>query len=259
MAAIPVDAIPDPSCVDGANLAYTPWRTFYATGESLLWWARSPAKGIAEGTINNGARIGARFSAGCWFDEHRCFGLDANYLFLTRDTAQVTGPTSTYLFGTELWGGEVNFRTNLQWGPTCFVDLLVGWRTLTLEEEFIALPNNSTLAQSQTRNRFDGGQVGLAGEQLLFPRLSLNWSAKVALGSTSQRISPQSPITQRSFSIVPEVQVNLGYQLCPNVRTFVGYNFLYWSNVARASEQSAGFHYSGYWAQGMTSGLEFRW
>ena len=137
-------------------------------------------------------------------------------------------------------------------------------------------------------------------------------SAKVALGTTHQRVNIRgvTSITSNGvaingspfqggllalptnigsysrdvFSVVPEVQVNLGYQIHPNVRLFGGYNFLYWSNVARASEQinrninpsfipgvpppttplvppepSFRFINSGYWAQGLNFGVAFQW
>jgi hypothetical protein len=86
------------------------------------------------------------------------------------------------------------------------------------------------------------------------------------------------------FSVVPEVGVNVGYQFMPWLRGFVGYNFLYWSNVIRPGtsidrgidvtqipnfplnpEPAAVpgrhpaplFHEVGFWAQGVTFGLEF--
>ena len=39
--------------------------------------------------------------------------------------------------------------------------------------------------------------------------------------------------TNNAFSVVPEIGVNLGYQILPRLRGFVGYNMLYWSNVIR--------------------------
>ena len=37
--------------------------------------------------------------------------------------------------------------------------------------------------------------------------------------------------------MVPEVGVNVGYNFTPWLRGFLGYNFLYWSNVVRPGEQ----------------------
>ncbi|MGL4553151.1 MAG: BBP7 family outer membrane beta-barrel protein, partial [Gemmataceae bacterium] len=158
-----------------------------------------------------------------------------------------------------------------------------------------------------TRNRFYGGQVGFAGEVWLLDRLSLNGSLKVGLGYTNARteVNGQSIITvpgggtftppagllaqgsnsgvfdRDTFSVVPEVGVNLGYYVTDWLRLSVGYNFLYWSNVSRVGEQvpaninfnnafggrdgppAAPFtepvnRLSNFWAHGITAGLEFR-
>jgi hypothetical protein len=39
------------------------------------------------------------------------------------------------------------------------------------------------------------------------------------------------------FALAPEVGATLGYQVTENCRVFGGYNFLYWTQVARAGEQ----------------------
>jgi hypothetical protein len=86
------------------------------------------------------------------------------------------------------------------------------------------------------------------------------------------------------FSVIPEVGGNLGYQLTSNMRVFAGYSFMYWSNVVRAGDQintnlntsqaprtlppstltgaaSPAFvqQNTGFWAQGVTIGIEFHW
>jgi hypothetical protein len=86
------------------------------------------------------------------------------------------------------------------------------------------------------------------------------------------------------FSVIPEIGANLGYQLTSNMRVFAGYSFMYWSNVVRAGDQinpylntsqvprtlppstltgvaSPAFveHDTGFWAQGVMIGMEFRW
>ena len=74
---------------------------------------------------------------------------------------------------------------------------------------------------------------------------------------------------------------NLGYQFTNHIRGFVGYNFLFWSNVVRPAEQidtvvnpllippAAGrvgpnrpqFNFNGadFWVQGINFGVDFRW
>jgi hypothetical protein len=77
---------------------------------------------------------------------------------------------------------------------------------------------------------------------------------------------------------VPEVGLTVGYQCTDHWRVFGGYNFLYWSSVARAGEQidprvnafstlipgsprvpAFPFHSEDFWAQGLTLGVEYRY
>ena len=108
------------------------------------------------------------------------------------------------------------------------------------------------------------GQLGYAAERN-WGRLSLDGRASVALGNTrqtvevsgSQVITPPGAttptvfpnggllaagpnlgrFTDDRFSVVPEVSLNVGYWLTPNLKAFVGYNALYWSNVVRPGDQ----------------------
>lgn len=89
---------------------------------------------------------------------------------------------------------------------------------------------------------------------------------------------------QDKFTVVPEVGVNAGVLLTPHLRAFVGYNFLYWSSVVRPGDQintnlngtqiptdtrynpaagpfqpSATIRDTGFWVQGVSFGLEFRY
>jgi hypothetical protein len=86
------------------------------------------------------------------------------------------------------------------------------------------------------------------------------------------------------FAAVPEFGINLGYQICKSLRAFVGYTFLYWSDVARPGDQinrtvnptlvpasrafgtpigpaepSFTFQHTEFWAQGANFGVELRW
>jgi hypothetical protein len=85
------------------------------------------------------------------------------------------------------------------------------------------------------------------------------------------------------FAVVPEIGLNLGYQVTPGLQIKFGYTFLFLSSVARPGDQidrrvnsnnvptDAGFGTAGgpavpafsfihsdYWAQGLNVGLEFR-
>jgi len=68
------------------------------------------------------------------------------------------------------------------------------------------------------------------------------------------------------FAVVPEVNLNVGYQFADWARAYVGYDFLYASDVAQPGEQinPAGLIFApvqphtDFWAQGVNFGLEFR-
>lgn len=89
--------------------------------------------------------------------------------------------------------------------------------------------------------------------------------------------------TRNTFAVVPEVQLQAGYRLQNGVRFFVGYDFLYVSNVLRPGDQidttlnltsnpalapgttltgaarpSATFNSSSLWAQGVNIGASFQ-
>src|SRR5262249_23460524 len=117
--------------------------------------------------------------------------------------------------------------------------------------------------QFSTRNQFYGGQVGAAGGWK-FGRFFVDLTGEVAMGGTHQEeelirqatvvgrgVAPQvflgdlltSPLTnigshhKDEFSVVPELTLNVGYQVTPGLRVFAGYTFLYWSNVVRPGQQ----------------------
>jgi hypothetical protein len=171
-----------------------------------------------------------------------------------------------------------------------------------------SLPVGSTFVVADrfgSQNLFNGGQIGAIAEYRL-GRWSADLRATVALGVTQQVVdvfgttlsqAPGSPaslstgglLAQSSnigrhvhdqFSVVPEVGLNLGYQFTNHIRGFVGYNFLYWSSVARPGNQidpvvnpnlippqqpggpqrpAFAFHGSDFWAQGIQFGLDIRW
>ena len=240
-------------------------------------------------------------------------------------TATLAGSVSVGT-SSNFWGADANLRTNLCCGPNYFVDLIGGFRVLSLEEglainESLLVastnPNNPAVNGStiqvndtfNTKNRFYGGQLGATGEWRR-DRWSLGLDAKIGIGATEQtvditgftstnqggvvttsanglltRVGPNGNTgrhTRDEFSIVPEIGLNLGYQLTTHVRCFVGYDFLYWTNVVRPGNQidtfvdpnqvlsnpagspganrpAFNFHNSDFWAQGVTVGLEFRW
>jgi hypothetical protein len=84
------------------------------------------------------------------------------------------------------------------------------------------------------------------------------------------------------FAVVPEIDLNVGYQVTPHARLEAGYSFIYWSNVVRAGDQidtsvnasyippgqtvvgdptrpRFAFEQTSFWAQGVNFGLKLTW
>lgn len=176
-----------------------------------------------------------------------------------------------------LWGADVNVRRAICRTCDFRAEWFAGYRFLALDEnlsitEFITATNNppdipgtKVVVQDRfdTRNRFNGGQLGLAAERN-WGRVSLAGRASVALGGTYQelqidgfqlRATPGATTAQQfrggllavgpnlgtfsqtRFSVVPEFTLNLGYWVTPTLKLYVGYNFLYWTNVIRPGDQ----------------------
>ncbi len=206
--------------------------------------------------------------------------------------------------------------------------LLLGFRYLNLKEDLtltegsLALPAGVPVLSYQFRgvqdqfrtwNRFFGFQVGLEMEQH-WGQWSLAARTKLALGVNTQdtdiegsaeMLTPSGPGTFMSgllalpsnsgkdlrgrFAVVPEIGLDVGYQLTSQWRAFAGYNFLYLSNAIRPGQKidttldstqiplflppgtpipatATGTRPAGllrpdtdFWAQGLTLGLEFRY
>lgn len=170
-------------------------------------------------------------------------------------------------------------------------------------------PNATQTSQSDdftTFNRFYGAQVG-AEAKFRWQVFDLSVVTKVGYGQTNQvyRVRGQTQLTQADgtvvtaaadrgllvqpsnnvgrieddkYSFVPEVGFNVGCRPHDNIRLFLGYTFLYWTDVVRPADQIdrtvnvqpvnfAGqlgtaarpaplFVDTDYWVQGLTFGVE---
>jgi hypothetical protein len=192
---------------------------------------------------------------------------------------------------------------------------------ITVTENVTGLPtsNQARLVNQQalvfdsfgTRNQFYGADFGLTGENH-WGRFSLDYRGKLAVGGVHQEVtinggqaltslvngqvqtfsggllalnSNIGRFSRDRFAVLPELDLNVGYDLTDNLRFFVGYSFLYCSSVVRAGDQidrnlditqipgfritglpSAGqnspmlpFKATDFWAQGVNFGFLWKW
>jgi hypothetical protein len=243
---------------------------------------------------------------------------------LTATPGEETGNISIYndskLFGSEI-NGRYNICTGCDYrfdflGGFRYVDLE---ESLSITENTLLsttapeFPGDRTTTNDffSTRNQFYGGQVGVLGEFDRGP-FSLEMRAQVALGDTHQDIlidgsqvivDPKTGNTIGTFKggllaltsnigrygldrfgVIPELNLNVGYQLTEHIRAFIGYDVLYWNDVVRPGGQidrnidislipnfipgvkpagqnqpSAPRDGTDFWAQGVTAGFEIRY
>jgi hypothetical protein len=165
-------------------------------------------------------------------------------------------------------GVEVNLRSTALMDS---FDVLAGFRYWNFDDRLSFLTNSPLVSppsvynnqdRFKTENNFYGGQIGVSLNQCLSAFL-LNIQGKLALGAMCQKSTingqfqtdeftgsvqtfeggyfalPTNIGTRKKtrFSVIPEVNLNLGYRTSGNLLIRVGYTFLYASNVLRASKQ----------------------
>lgn len=183
---------------------------------------------------------------------------------VTANGFQQTTGSFRVLNTSDLWGIEANLRGKLWCGPCAWLDALVGYRHLDLTELLVIddLENGERfIDRFSTRNNFNGGQLGIEGQWNFARRFTVTGTAKVALGNVNQVLgingqsnvafpppavqsggflALESNIASREanrFAVMPNCGVKLGWNATENLRFFVGYEFLYLSNVIRVGEQ----------------------
>jgi hypothetical protein len=174
------------------------------------------------------------------------------------------------------------------------------------------IPVGATLTSQDnyhTRNQFYGGTVGGRVYVQVFEELGVSLLSRVGLGVTEQRsavgglstlvmpgvptmtaqggtlaLPSNSGIRRGSdFAVVPEVNLNVHYQVTSYLTATVGYNYLYWSSVVRPGDQidhnvdsrqiptgqnfvpgvaatspATQFRRTDFWANGVNFGLAFQ-
>lgn len=125
-------------------------------------------------------------------------------------------------------------------------------------------PNQlSTFDHFATRSQFFGGQIGLRSKGEFCQCFFVETIGKVAFGTTREEVDitgnttlipPTGPArtttggllalasnighySRNKFAIVPEGTLNVGCYVTPHIKTYVGFNILYWSEVFRAGDQ----------------------
>jgi hypothetical protein len=256
-------------------------------------------------------RSGARFTAGYWFDDEQVIGVEGSFFFIGQRgdhftagggpggigfyrpffsieqgflpvAEEVSGSFPVNASGTvrvdlesRLWGAEADFRHNLLCGPWYRLDLVEGFRFLSLEESLQVNENITTLStpgndaappagtnfvvtdRFATQNRFYGGEVGTISE-FHWGNWFLDLKSKVALGAMRESTSiigntsinavvmPGGLLALPSnmglhardrFAVVTDCGLNIGYQLTDQFRLYAGYSFLYMSSVLRPGDQ----------------------
>jgi hypothetical protein len=259
-------------------------------------------------SLSYGTFSGLRGTLGFWLDEGRCIGLEGSGFLLERRSVGfsagsdasgnppllvpffdpsinmatgtiVSSPIPAAFTGavtvsshTRLWGYQANAVLALNPQGLMRLDLLAGYRSLSLDEDLaLAVANQDLVLDIQnhysdrfaTSNRFDGGQLGArAGWQSGL--LTVGVQGQVALGNTLQVVERTGSsvqtgsdafapgghpggilvqstsigrLTHNTFAVVPTAEARIGLQLFPGLLASVGYNFLYWSSVVRPGQQ----------------------
>lgn len=183
--------------------------------------------------------------------------------------------------------------------------------SLTVVEESVGIDPTGRfdiLDRFETRNQFNGFDIGWSYKQIR-GYWTLKSRLRLGVGNTHQTVTingqttiedPNNPPSQTftggtlaqtsnigtyeqdEFTVIPQVDASLGYQLTDHLKVTLGYTFLYWSNVVRPGDhvsldlnpnllppqadpfsgaQRPGFDFdtTDYWAQGINFGGEYRW
>jgi hypothetical protein len=224
---------------------------------------------------------------------------------------------------TRLWGGEANLRITDTGGGAngSHLGLFVGARYVSLDEtltiqtashDLPPAPAGSAAITDEfgTLNRFYGGQVGAAANFWWWNKVDVNVTTKVAFGESDETLevrgssvvtniaglSPDRGLLAQpsnigrhhrtTFAVLPELIVDAGVWINPNIRLALGYDLLYWSDVLAPGDQidpvvsvqpvlargqfnhfqapltgparpAVNLSNTDFWVQGLTFGVEF--
>jgi hypothetical protein len=133
----------------------------------------------------------------------------------TRSTTQLAAPNVLYLifdrFGTrnDFYGGQIGGK--VAWHRDCFAVTFIGKLALGDSHEVLSVNGGTTLFTNSGATNYPGGFYALPSNSGVFHR--------------------------DDFAVIPQIGINLGYQAGKHCYFFVGYDFLYWSRLARPGDQ----------------------
>jgi hypothetical protein len=224
------------------------------SGEYLYWWTKAqqaPGSATTNGDGNSGFRITAAYQLACVVG----LGVEISGFALPRQSDSFAASSNAT---TQLWGVEGNVRGAVLSSSAWRLDWLGGFRYLDLGEGMNNVQTGAAFDNFATHNSFYGVQAGLDAEYK-FGNWFVDVRGKLGFGATNQTGSIDGGSLGRSntdrFSFVPELNGTVGYQITDNIRIFAGYNFLYWTGVARPGNP---IQQTSFWGQGVNAGLEFR-
>lgn len=267
--------------------------------EYLLAWP-SGQPSLGGGTQPSVASSGGRFRFGAAVNDTGTIGYDVRYTFVaipTQTVGSVDSLGSTWVSThSRIAGWEIGGIGHLYSGPGLNVNATAGYRYfalyegLSVEQYRLLGPTLSGSADDfGARTRFHGGQMGLRADFSRGPAF-VEVAGAVALGQSAEAVTatgktaaftlgvpgPQvtasgvlvgpanaGRFTRSAFAVLPEASVKVGCRLGDRSRAYVGYTFLYLSDVARPADAldastSPGLG-SEFWVQGLTLGLECRY
>jgi hypothetical protein len=215
---------------------------------------------------------------------------------------------------TNLWGGDADMLFNLWKGEFWRFDAIGGFKfldlyeTMDFETTVRTAPFGSTDDQFRTTTRFYGGEIG-GRVSAQMDRLGFQFAAKVGLGDNEETVDVRGSsiaptdfggapglgglfaqssnigsTTHGRFSVVPQIITSVSYDVNCHLKFNAGYNFIYWTDVARPGNQidrninpnlapvfggAAGgvgapqptrlAQESDFWAQGLSLGMTVTW
>ena len=205
----------------------------------------------------------------------------------------------------DVLGGDLMLRYLLQCCGDARLDFVTGYQfsrfdeNLTINSSSNITATNLTRNVSEsfdTRNEFHGGILGLKAQYQgggwtldVLGKVGLgNLDQTVTIAGATQNIDAAGGITnvngglltqtsnigvfnQSMFTAVPELNVNLAYQVSCNMRVALGYSMIYWSEAVQPGRQidtrvdptqttalpAFDFDSSDFWVQGLNFGLQW--